>query len=64
MQIQAISYQCMINVLVWSIVKDQYPVEHKHILNFVLNIKDSLIFHWNYDFEHDIYQVCNTSQIQ
>lgn len=44
-QIQAISYQCMINVLVWFITEDQYSAEHKHILNFVLNIKDSLIFH-------------------
>lgn len=45
MQIPAIYYEHKINVLVWLNVQDQYSAEHKHFLNFVLNIKDSLIFH-------------------
>lgn len=45
MQIPAIYYEHKINVLVWLNIQDQYSAEHKHFLNFVLNIKDLLIFH-------------------
>lgn len=44
-QIPAIYYEHKINVLVWLKTQDTYSAEHKHILNFVLNIKDLLIFH-------------------
>lgn len=45
MQIQAIYCEHKINVLVWLNIQGQYSAEHKHIPNFVLNIKDSLTFH-------------------
>lgn len=45
MQIPAIYYEHKINVLVWLNIQDKCSAEHKHILTFVLNIKDLLIFH-------------------
>lgn len=44
MQTQTVYYEHKINVFVWLIIQDQYSAEHKCILNFVLIIKDLLIF--------------------
>jgi len=45
MQIQAIWYEHKINGFLWLNIQDQRSAEHKHILNFVFNIMDLLIFH-------------------
>lgn len=45
MQTQAVYYEHKINVFVQLIIWDQSSAEHKCILNFVLIIKDLLIFY-------------------
>lgn len=58
MQTQAVYYEHKINVFVQLIIWDQSLAEHKCILNFVLIIKDLLIFCYmsprNYDSEPGI----------